>query len=126
MVKWQHRGVRDPEVRSGEPHRHIEHAGPLGSLGLNGAGDTADDLFRLMEVLVRQAADVAPLDLIGHVNYKSVMPDLNGLSLLGIAVREGSKLKQISCELKKRVVADWKRAEGNELSAIEKISKLEQ
>ncbi|KZV36953.1 hypothetical protein F511_20134 [Dorcoceras hygrometricum] len=32
MVKWQHRGVtyRDPE---------IEHAEPLGSLGLNGAGD---------------------------------------------------------------------------------------
>ncbi|KZV55072.1 hypothetical protein F511_26690 [Dorcoceras hygrometricum] len=32
MVKWQHRGVtyRDPE---------IEHAEPLGSLGLNGASD---------------------------------------------------------------------------------------
>ncbi|KZV28589.1 11-beta-hydroxysteroid dehydrogenase 1B-like [Dorcoceras hygrometricum] len=32
MVKWQHRGVtyRDPE---------IEHAEPLGSLGLNGADD---------------------------------------------------------------------------------------
>ncbi|KZV38563.1 hypothetical protein F511_33756 [Dorcoceras hygrometricum] len=32
MVKWQHRGVTysDPE---------IEHAEPLGSIGLNGAGD---------------------------------------------------------------------------------------
>ncbi|KZV18362.1 putative protein S-acyltransferase 23 [Dorcoceras hygrometricum] len=41
MVKWQHRGVtyRDPDSRSGEPHRRIEHDEPLGSLGLNGAGD---------------------------------------------------------------------------------------
>ncbi|KZV48019.1 hypothetical protein F511_27670 [Dorcoceras hygrometricum] len=31
------------------------------------------------EVLVRQAADVAPLDLVGHVSCKSVMPDLNGV-----------------------------------------------
>ncbi|KZV28242.1 GDSL esterase/lipase [Dorcoceras hygrometricum] len=30
------------------------------------------------EVLVRQAAEVAPLDLVGHVGCKSVMPDLNG------------------------------------------------
>ncbi|KZV15526.1 hypothetical protein F511_02687 [Dorcoceras hygrometricum] len=30
------------------------------------------------EVLVRQAADVTPLDLVGHVGCKSVMPDLNG------------------------------------------------
>ncbi|KZV58342.1 pentatricopeptide repeat-containing protein chloroplastic-like [Dorcoceras hygrometricum] len=38
MVKWQHRGVRDPE---------IEQAGPLGSLGLNGAGDDPVNLCRL-------------------------------------------------------------------------------
>ncbi|KZV38963.1 GDSL esterase/lipase [Dorcoceras hygrometricum] len=30
------------------------------------------------EVLVRQAADVVPLDLVGHVGYKSVMLDLIG------------------------------------------------
>ncbi|KZV14622.1 hypothetical protein F511_40330 [Dorcoceras hygrometricum] len=34
IVKCQHRGVRDPE---------IEHDGPLGSLGLNDAGDPAVD-----------------------------------------------------------------------------------
>ncbi|KZV14661.1 hypothetical protein F511_41856 [Dorcoceras hygrometricum] len=37
MVKWQHRGVKDPE---------IEHVGPLDSLGLNGAGDDRVDLCR--------------------------------------------------------------------------------
>ncbi|KZV21435.1 hypothetical protein F511_18672 [Dorcoceras hygrometricum] len=36
MVKWQHRGVRDPK---------IEHAEPLGSLGLNGAGDDHVDFM---------------------------------------------------------------------------------
>ncbi|KZV37193.1 hypothetical protein F511_15113 [Dorcoceras hygrometricum] len=36
MVKWQHRGVRDPE---------IEHAGSLGSLGLNGASDDPVDFI---------------------------------------------------------------------------------
>ncbi|KZV57181.1 oligopeptide transporter 3-like [Dorcoceras hygrometricum] len=36
MVKWRHRGVRDPE---------IEHVGPLGSLGLNGAGDDLADFI---------------------------------------------------------------------------------
>ncbi|KZV46766.1 DNA helicase isolog (ISS) [Dorcoceras hygrometricum] len=45
MVKWQHRGVRDPEIRSGEPYRHIEHVGPLGSLGLNGANEPTDDFI---------------------------------------------------------------------------------
>ncbi|KZV53730.1 hypothetical protein F511_27111 [Dorcoceras hygrometricum] len=45
MVKWQHRGVRDPEVRSGEPHRRIEYAEPLGSLGLNDAGDDLVDFM---------------------------------------------------------------------------------
>ncbi|KZV37487.1 hypothetical protein F511_43289 [Dorcoceras hygrometricum] len=34
MVKWQHRDVGNPE---------IEHVGPLGSLGLNDAGDSAVD-----------------------------------------------------------------------------------
>ncbi|KZV29234.1 hypothetical protein F511_22399 [Dorcoceras hygrometricum] len=32
-----------------------------------------------LEVLVRQAADVAPLDLVSHVGCKIVMPDLNGI-----------------------------------------------
>ncbi|KZV20468.1 hypothetical protein F511_34346 [Dorcoceras hygrometricum] len=45
MMKWQHRGVRDPEVKSGEPHRHIEHAGPLDSLDLNDAGDDPADFM---------------------------------------------------------------------------------
>ncbi|KZV38606.1 hypothetical protein F511_04977 [Dorcoceras hygrometricum] len=36
IVKWQHRGVRNPE---------IEHVGPLASLGLNGAGDDPDDFM---------------------------------------------------------------------------------
>ncbi|KZV56710.1 protein LONGIFOLIA 1 [Dorcoceras hygrometricum] len=30
------------------------------------------------EVLICQAAEVAPLDLVGHVGCKSVMPDING------------------------------------------------
>ncbi|KZV14168.1 hypothetical protein F511_44284 [Dorcoceras hygrometricum] len=45
MAKCQHRGVRDPDVRSGEPHRHIEHAGSLGSQGLIGASDDTVDFM---------------------------------------------------------------------------------
>ncbi|KZV55141.1 hypothetical protein F511_31466 [Dorcoceras hygrometricum] len=67
MVKWQHRGVRDPEVRSDEPHRHIEHAEPLDSLGLNGACDILLILSRpmvrtferLLQLLPRDQSDVS-------------------------------------------------------------------
>ncbi|KZV33906.1 hypothetical protein F511_26270 [Dorcoceras hygrometricum] len=59
MVKWQHRGVRDPEVRSGEPHRHIENAGILGSLGLNGATDSAVDFVPTGGDDLRSSAEAA-------------------------------------------------------------------
>ncbi|KZV25805.1 hypothetical protein F511_27868 [Dorcoceras hygrometricum] len=47
LLSGKHRGVtyRDPDLRSGEPHRH--HAEPLGSLGLNGAGDDPVDEYIL-------------------------------------------------------------------------------
>ncbi|KZV16376.1 hypothetical protein F511_11511 [Dorcoceras hygrometricum] len=73
MVKWQYRGVRDPEIRSGEPHRHIEHAGPLGSSGLNDASDDTVDLMPTdgQEAVLWTAEEARPRDIeaSGEVRY---------------------------------------------------------
>ncbi|KZV38590.1 hypothetical protein F511_09341 [Dorcoceras hygrometricum] len=53
MVKWQHRGVRDPE---------IEHAGSLGSQGLIGADDPLWILSRLVVRTSDSLLQLSPRD----------------------------------------------------------------
>ncbi|KZV41385.1 hypothetical protein F511_37635 [Dorcoceras hygrometricum] len=60
MVKWQHRGVRDLEVGSGEPHRRIEHAASLGLLGLNGVDDDPADFMPTRGEDLRASAAAVP------------------------------------------------------------------
>ncbi|KZV49392.1 hypothetical protein F511_38185 [Dorcoceras hygrometricum] len=45
MVKWQHRGVRDPEIRSGELHRHEFRSEPLVHFGLGNPPQIEKALF---------------------------------------------------------------------------------